>query len=1088
MKVRMIPHVDQFKDNPRTESGIRRVIEAYFRGLPEYGVELVDRNATTFDLRANHAGMEGAAVDVAHVHGMYWTADYPAEQWELKANRLVIDSIRHASQVTVPSSWVAETFQRDVRYTPSIIPHGIDWEQWQHDSETLNYVLWNKNRNQDVCNPEAVGVLSQVFPDVSFVTTFAPDEAGPNVREIGLQPHERMKKIVQQCAVYLATTKETFGIGILEAMASGVPVLGFAHGGITNLIQHGVNGYLAEPRNYDDLGAGLVYCYQHRSTLGANGRELARSFTWDRVCEQVAGVYREAMVVEPASVSVVITSYNYSHVVSRAIGSMLDQTFAPASIIVVDDGSPDGGETRKVVEAMAEHDNRIRYVRQKNQGVAAARNTGIAMTDSKYVCCLDADDAVEPEFLQACVDALEKDRSLGLAYTRLKLLLPNDRVYTKTKWPTEPNFDEQIQGRNQVPTCCVYRRDMWERLGGYRQRYAPHGCGSEDAEFWLRAGASGWGMALASPEAYFVYSFGAGGTTGNPDYQEIDWLEWHPWTRDLLHPFASIASPGNGQSHLVQQYDEPIISVVIPVGKGHESTVINVLDSLEAQTFRKWEAIVVWDTGDRGQAAFFEKSYPYVRWVWTSGSVGAGRARNMGADIARGELLLFADADDWELPECLEQMLLAYDEEGGDVGVYTDYIGLAYIDDVDQIDPKLKERIRYREGTWTVIGHKALDYDPDRVASQPDLESPYIWNTITTLHPRSWWKDVGGFDESMISLEDWDYWLRLARDGKRFVRIEDELFVYQYYSGRRRNVANPATSDGLQNAKSLVQYMQEKYEGVPIMPCAGCGGRRARPSIAPTVQAQMTAAAAPAAMNENDMIMARYTSGNKGDHRVIGPFGFESRIPGVKMINRGGRWYMDYGYRCGGAVFYVHRLDVQTSGMFVAEESLAGRSFMNTSGRGREQAAPRPVSMREMLQPADPNEQEQQSLIGPPVQVQDEGMPPPPMPIARTPVVQSVEGGDPLAELFMQGPGPLVEQAERIAADEVDQDAGPTVTPLDSVPGITPAIHEQMIGQGITNAQQLRDRVAGGLDLTAYSGIAQVRAEAIAAFLKEVPA
>jgi hypothetical protein len=270
MKVLMVPSVQQMGQE---ESGIKRVVEAYTRYLGGMGVEFVSDGS--YDVKAVHAGSVVDA-DVAHCHGLYWTADYPAALWEWKSNAMVTMAVRNAKVVTVPSRWVAETFQRDMRFTPEIVPHGIEWSEWQHDNESEGYVLWNKNRVGDVCDAEAVSQLAALMPSTKFVTTFMPRASSLNIRATGVRPHEEMKRIIQRAGVYLATTKETFGIGILEAMASGIPVLGYAHGGIVDLVQHGINGYLARPDDVKDLAQGLQYCLEHGDTLGGNGRELSK--------------------------------------------------------------------------------------------------------------------------------------------------------------------------------------------------------------------------------------------------------------------------------------------------------------------------------------------------------------------------------------------------------------------------------------------------------------------------------------------------------------------------------------------------------------------------------------------------------------------------------------------------------------------------------------------------------------------------------------------------------------------------------------------------------------------------------------------
>ena len=271
-------------------SGIGRVVEAYYRHLLEFDVELVPEKATTYDLKAVHAGATAEDVDVCHAHGLYWTADYDAPEWEYASNAKVISAIRHAREVTVPSTWVAEAFQRDMHFSPRVVNHGIEWTEWQHKAECGGYVLWNKNRAGDVCDPTSVWELAKRRPNQKFVTTFLQGDL-PNVLKTGTLPHGEMKRVVQSAAVYLATTKETGGVGVLEAMASGIPVLGYAQGGVLDFVEHGVNGFLAEPGDVESLVEGLDYCFTNRAVLGANARESAKRFTWEAACKQVADVY-----------------------------------------------------------------------------------------------------------------------------------------------------------------------------------------------------------------------------------------------------------------------------------------------------------------------------------------------------------------------------------------------------------------------------------------------------------------------------------------------------------------------------------------------------------------------------------------------------------------------------------------------------------------------------------------------------------------------------------------------------------------------------------------------------------------------------
>lgn len=272
-------------------NSIHNIVCRLDRLLPNYGVEYVEQpdNAA---VHAAHAGQGTAApVDVAHYHGLYNSAQ-GGENWAV--NTAVIRNLKTARIITAPSEWIADVIRRDMHVNPRVIGWGVDTEEWKPvEPHKPPYVLWNKARVDNVSHPRVMLELAARAHDVLFLTTFGAGT--PNVMTIGRQPYEIMKQHVRHASVYLSTNVETFGIGTVEAMAAGVPVLAFRQGNTDQIVEHGVTGFLAELDDMDGLYEGLQYCLKHRKRLGENAREASKRYTWERVAKQFASIYFEVM-------------------------------------------------------------------------------------------------------------------------------------------------------------------------------------------------------------------------------------------------------------------------------------------------------------------------------------------------------------------------------------------------------------------------------------------------------------------------------------------------------------------------------------------------------------------------------------------------------------------------------------------------------------------------------------------------------------------------------------------------------------------------------------------------------------------------
>jgi hypothetical protein len=253
-------------------------------------------------------------------------------------------------------------------------------------------------------------------------------------------------------------------------------------------------------------------------------------------------------------VSVVIPCYGYAHLLPETVESVLAQTFQDFEILVVDDGSPD--DTATVAQRLIEAHPKaaISLLRRPNSGQpAVARNTGIARARGELILCLDADDLLEPTFLELMVAALDARPDLSIAYG-------GQRDFTEDEvlpvW-SHPPYDFRALTRTNLLGCAsMFRRSAWQEVGGYPTDVP----GYEDWAFWIALGARGH-YAAHVPDAVFRYRVKPDGMAG------------HGTERDAAHKARIVlANPGvytplqQEWARLILAGDPDALAVAGPVG------------------------------------------------------------------------------------------------------------------------------------------------------------------------------------------------------------------------------------------------------------------------------------------------------------------------------------------------------------------------------------------------------------------------------------------------------------------------------------------------------------------------------------------
>jgi len=808
LKLAIVPW---FNHPDRGDGGIRRVVEAQVRYLRDYDVEPIE-NADEADVLMCHGTSlvtrPGKPV-VNCNHGLYWSRyDWPL--WGEETNALVIDAMANAQAHTVPSRWVGDAVRRGMLVYPEVIYHGVEYDEWQGEpGKHGGYVLWNKARTDAVSDPADMNQVAAMLPKRWFVSTFG--NPARNVRLVGKQAHSVIKPLVVEAGGYLATTRETFGIGTLEAMAAGVPIAGWAWGGQLEIVRQGQTGYLAPPGDHRALADAIEACIAERTRLSANCKDdVQERWLWpDKIRQYAMLIHRvhEAYHRPGPRVSVIITCHNLARFVGEAIRSVQSQSFEDWECIVVDDASTD--PTKEVVEIHCA-DPRVHYLpTPANLGLSAARNFGYRASRGRYVVFLDADDMMADNALAIQVEALDTRPGMHIVTGGLEIVDDGGKNRHRNDWPSGAyNWFGQMAHMNQIHYSSMMRREVMERSGGYRVR----DWRAEDAALWCRVTSLGFRAVRVTDAPTLIYrdrsdSKSKGEPGDGPWTEAFGWALAYKFDRTLsvaaarghhpnpdVVPFGAQGSPAPHKAWPVHDYANPFVSVIIPVGPGHERYVIDALDSLLAQRFVNWEAIVVNDTG-RLWAQGFDSPLagaPFARIITASQHLGPSGARNLGGKYARGEALLWLDADDYLMPLALDKMVAAYVESGR--VIYTD-VYQRFADDRKPMEPYVTE-----------------DFVCGAVLKR-------MQHTSQVLVPRAVHEKIGGFDTTAPGWEDWDYLIALQHQGLCSLRIPEPLFVYRKESGQ---VREKAWASREQNVKWIRNKWLPYYEGRMEMPCSKC--------------------------------------------------------------------------------------------------------------------------------------------------------------------------------------------------------------------------------------------------------------------------
>lgn len=219
--------------------------------------------------------------------------------------------------------------------------------------------------------------------------------------------------------------------------------------------------------------------------------EVSECHTSNYACDRIPEPYLGMLEFMPDSplVSVIIPAYNAEFFIRHTLRSVLSQSYRNIEVLVADDGSEDA--TPYIVEEFVEKDRRVKLLRQKNRGVAAARNLAISGAAGKFIAPLDADDVWFPIKLAKQVQRFQQaPPETGLVYTWSAAISERGRLLGGcANWNVEGHALIPLIYRNFIGNASVplIRTECLERVGGYNDRLiADNAQGCEDWDITLR--------------------------------------------------------------------------------------------------------------------------------------------------------------------------------------------------------------------------------------------------------------------------------------------------------------------------------------------------------------------------------------------------------------------------------------------------------------------------------------------------------------------------------------------------------------------------------------------------------------------------
>lgn len=439
-------------------------------------------------------------------------------------------AVRHADVVLSPSSSLAEYYRNRLEVDVEISPYPLEilTDRFENVKKVdriayVGRVEWRKGVDlliksfSLICeNNSSVELL--ICGEDTFSAPFGksmvdylknrciPREISERVSFTGKLHYNDVQKIIMSAKVCVFPSRwENWPNVCLEAMLLGTPVVASKHGGMSEMLEDNVSGFLVDPTDCYQMANRIEKILMNEDiaqSLSRKAMERAHHLCdYHRVLPIILKGYsaaksRHKVIESPEKsplVSVIIPVFNQVSWLKEAIESVLSSSYHNVEIVLIDDGSSEVSAISNIDQI--EHP-RVRKFRQENRGLASARNRGIQESRGDFILPLDADDRIDENYIKDAVSALLNNPDL--AYVTCYVQYIGNYQH---QWIPIGLSKQTILIENAASVCsAVFRADVLKSLGGYDD-YMP---AFEDWDLLCRIALKGFDGDVL-PRLYFFY-------------------------------------------------------------------------------------------------------------------------------------------------------------------------------------------------------------------------------------------------------------------------------------------------------------------------------------------------------------------------------------------------------------------------------------------------------------------------------------------------------------------------------------------------------------------------------------------------------